>query len=81
MPEFFAISCPLKKFSSGDVLVQGLVPVPGTHAQYNTAFDLAESYRTERLPFETISDIEAKRLARGKWHLIEWLDHNASSNP
>ena len=32
------------------------------------------SYLTERLPFETISDIEAKRLAHDKQALIEWLD-------
>jgi hypothetical protein len=57
-----------------------LVPVPGTHPQYNAACDLAESYRTERLPFETISEVEAKRLARDKSHLIEWLDRNASSD-
>ena len=33
------------------------------------------SYLTERLPFETISDLEAKRLAHDKQALIEWLDH------
>ena len=53
-----------------------LAPVPGSHPRYNTAYDLAESYLSERLPFETLSDLEAKRLARDKQILIEWLDHN-----
>ncbi len=51
-----------------------LAPVPGSHPRYNTAYDLARSYLTERLPFETISDIEAKRLAHDEQALIEWLD-------
>jgi len=51
-----------------------LAPVPGSHPRYNTSYDLARSYLTERLPFETISDIEAKRLAHDKQALIEWLD-------
>jgi hypothetical protein len=53
-----------------------LAPVPGSHPRYNTAYDLAENYRTERLPSETFSDLEAKRLARDKQLLIEWLDRN-----
>jgi len=53
-----------------------LAPVPGSHPRYNTAYDLAESYLTERLAFETIADLEAKRLARDKQILIKWLDHN-----
>jgi 4-amino-4-deoxy-L-arabinose transferase-like glycosyltransferase len=53
-----------------------LAPVPGSHPRYNTAYDLAASYLTERLPFETIADVEARRLARDKQALLEWLDHN-----
>jgi 4-amino-4-deoxy-L-arabinose transferase-like glycosyltransferase len=53
-----------------------LTPVPGSHPRYNTAYDLAQSYLTERLPYETISDLEAKRQAREKQTLIKWLDHN-----
>jgi hypothetical protein len=54
-----------------------LVPVPGSHPRYNSAFDLAEMYRTERLPSETLGDLEAKRLAHDKRMLIDWLDHSA----
>jgi hypothetical protein len=57
-----------------------LAPVPGTQRRYNTAYDLAQSYRTERFPHESVSDIEAKRLARDKRCLIEWLDQNSSGN-
>ncbi len=53
-----------------------LAPVPGSHPRYNTAYDLAASYLTERLPFETIADVEAKRLARDKQILLNWLDHD-----
>jgi 4-amino-4-deoxy-L-arabinose transferase-like glycosyltransferase len=53
-----------------------LAPVPGTHPRYNTAYDLAHSYLTERLPFETLSGLEAKRQARDKQALIEWVDHS-----
>ena len=53
-----------------------LTPVPGSHPRYNTAYDLAQSYLAERLPFETLSDVEAKRQARDKQTLIDWLDHD-----
>jgi 4-amino-4-deoxy-L-arabinose transferase-like glycosyltransferase len=53
-----------------------LAPVPGTHPRYNTAFDLAQSFLTGRLPTETISDVEAKRQARDKQALLDWLDRN-----
>jgi 4-amino-4-deoxy-L-arabinose transferase-like glycosyltransferase len=55
-----------------------LSPVPGTHPRYNTSYDLAHSYLTERLPSETISQLEAKRQARDKQALIDWLDHGDS---
>jgi hypothetical protein len=53
-----------------------LAPVPGTHPRYNTAYDLAHSYLTQRLPFETLGDIEAKRQARDKQALFDWVDHS-----
>jgi len=53
-----------------------LAPVPGSHPRYNTAYDLAESYLSERLPSETLLDLEAKRVARDKQILIDWLDHS-----
>jgi hypothetical protein len=56
-----------------------LAPVPGTHPRYNTGYDLAHSYLTERIPSETISQLEAKRQVRDKQALIEWLDHGDSS--
>ncbi len=58
----------------GDGLV--LTPVPGSHPRYNTAYDLAHSYLTERLPRETLADLEAKRQAHEKHTLVDWLDHN-----
>jgi 4-amino-4-deoxy-L-arabinose transferase-like glycosyltransferase len=56
-----------------------LAPVPGTHPRYNTAYDLAHSFLTERLPSETISHLEAKRQARDKQALIDWIDHSEPS--
>ena len=56
-----------------------LAPVPGTHPRYNTAYDLAHSYLTERLPSETISHLEARRQARDKQALIDWIDHSEPS--
>ncbi len=53
-----------------------LAPVPGTHPRYNTAYDLAHSYLTERQPSETIAQLEARRQARDKQALIDWLDHS-----
>jgi 4-amino-4-deoxy-L-arabinose transferase-like glycosyltransferase len=52
-----------------------LAPVPGTHPRYNTAYDLAHSYLTERLPSETLSNLEAKRQERDKQALIGWIEH------
>ena len=56
-----------------------LTPVPGTHPRYNTAYDLAHSYLTARLASETISHLEAKRQARDKQALIDWIDHSDPS--
>jgi len=58
-----------------------LAPVPGTHPHYNTAYDLAQSYLTQRVRSETISQLEAKRQARDKQALIEWLDQGAPDTP
>jgi 4-amino-4-deoxy-L-arabinose transferase-like glycosyltransferase len=55
-----------------------LMPVPGSHPRYNIAYDLAHSYLTERLPFETISDLEAKRQSRDRQALLDWLDRNSA---
>jgi 4-amino-4-deoxy-L-arabinose transferase-like glycosyltransferase len=57
-----------------------LAPVPGSHPRYNSAYDLAESYRRARRPVETLSDLEAKRLVREKQALLDWLDDSAPSN-
>jgi 4-amino-4-deoxy-L-arabinose transferase-like glycosyltransferase len=54
-----------------------LVPVPGSHPRYNAAYDLAERYLRERLPFETLLDLEAKRVAQEEQMLIDWLDRSA----
>ena len=52
--------------------------MPASHPRYNTSYDLARSYLAERLPEQSLSDLEAKRRARDKQTLIEWLDHNGS---
>jgi 4-amino-4-deoxy-L-arabinose transferase-like glycosyltransferase len=56
-----------------------LAPVPGTHPRYNTAYDLAHSFLTERHRSETITQLEAKRQARDKRALIDWIDHGEPS--
>jgi 4-amino-4-deoxy-L-arabinose transferase-like glycosyltransferase len=55
-----------------------LTPVPGSHPRYNIAYDLAQRYLTERLPSQTISDVEAKRQAEDRLTLINWLDQNGA---
>ena len=45
--------------------------MPGTHPRYNTAYDLAHSYLTERLTSETLSELEAKRQAHDKQALFD----------
>lgn len=50
-----------------------LAPVPRSHPRYNTAFDLAHSYLTERRHSETLADVEARRLAQEKQALFDWL--------
>ena len=57
-----------------------LAPVPGTHPRYNTAYDLAHSYLTKRIPSQTLSNLEANRQARDKQALIDWLDHSDPSS-
>jgi 4-amino-4-deoxy-L-arabinose transferase-like glycosyltransferase len=49
-------------------------PVPRSQPRYNTAFDLAHSYLTERHHSETLGDVEARRLAREKQALFDWLE-------
>jgi hypothetical protein len=56
-----------------------LAPVPGTQPRYNSAYDLAHSFLTEREPCETISDLEVKRRERDKRALFDWIDHGDSS--
>jgi 4-amino-4-deoxy-L-arabinose transferase-like glycosyltransferase len=51
-----------------------LAPVPRSHPRYNTAFDLARSYLTERHHSETLGEVEARRLAQEKQALFDWLD-------
>jgi 4-amino-4-deoxy-L-arabinose transferase-like glycosyltransferase len=51
-----------------------LAPVPGSHPRYNTAFDLAHSYLTQRRHSETLTELEARRVAHEKEALLDWLD-------
>jgi 4-amino-4-deoxy-L-arabinose transferase-like glycosyltransferase len=53
-----------------------LAPVPGTHPRYNTAFDLAHSFLSKRQPNESLALLEARRQARDKQALIDWVDHS-----
>jgi 4-amino-4-deoxy-L-arabinose transferase-like glycosyltransferase len=58
-----------------------LMPVPGTHPQYNTAYDLAASYLAVHSPHLTLSDLEARRQAYDKTSLLTWLDHAEPNAP
>jgi 4-amino-4-deoxy-L-arabinose transferase-like glycosyltransferase len=58
-----------------------LAPVPRSHPRYNTAFDLAHSYLTERHHAETLGDVEARRLAQEKQALFDWLDRRDQRAP
>ena len=58
-----------------------LAPVPRSHPRYNTAFDLAHSYLTERHHSETLGDVEARRLAQEKQALFDWLDRRDPRTP
>jgi 4-amino-4-deoxy-L-arabinose transferase-like glycosyltransferase len=58
-----------------------LRPVPGSNPRYNTAYDLAKSYISERRPAETLTELERERQARYKQALFEWLDHNDPRTP
>jgi 4-amino-4-deoxy-L-arabinose transferase-like glycosyltransferase len=51
-----------------------LAPVPRSHPRYNTAFDLAHGYLTQRHHSETLVEVEARRLAEMKRALFDWLD-------
>ena len=51
-----------------------LTPVPETHPRYNTAFDLAHSFLSERRRSKTLAGLEAERVAREKQALLDWLD-------
>ena len=51
-----------------------LAPVPETHPRYNTAFDLAHSFLSERRYSKTLAGLEAERVAREKRALLDWLD-------
>jgi hypothetical protein len=58
-----------------------LAPVPGSHPRYNTAFDLAHSYLTQRRHSETLGEVEARRLAQEKQALFDWLDRRDRRQP
>jgi 4-amino-4-deoxy-L-arabinose transferase-like glycosyltransferase len=51
-----------------------LAPVPESQPRYNTAYDLAHSYLSERRHSETLGELEAKRVARDRQALVAWLD-------
>jgi hypothetical protein len=50
-----------------------LFPVPGTQPRYNTAYDLASNYLMKRGPSETLIELEAKRQARDRQALVDWV--------
>lgn len=58
-----------------------LVPVPGSHPRYNTAVDLAQIFLKERRHSETLSELEARRLAHEKQALFDWLDRSDPRAP
>jgi len=58
-----------------------LMPVPGTHPRYKTAYDLAASDLAAHSPVLTLSDLEAERQAHDKISLMTWLDHADPNAP
>ncbi len=58
-----------------------LVPVPGTHPQYSTAYDLAEAYRGRRDPTDTIDVLDVRRETLEKQALLRWLDRQDTPAP
>jgi 4-amino-4-deoxy-L-arabinose transferase-like glycosyltransferase len=58
-----------------------LRPVPCTNPRYNTSYDLAESYLTERHSAENLLELERKRQARYTLALLDWLDQSAPREP
>jgi 4-amino-4-deoxy-L-arabinose transferase-like glycosyltransferase len=58
-----------------------LVPVPETQPRYNPAYDLAEAYRTRRMPRDTIEALDASRQTRDQQLLIQWLEHHEPGTP
>jgi 4-amino-4-deoxy-L-arabinose transferase-like glycosyltransferase len=58
-----------------------LAPVPQSHPRYNTAFDLAHGYLTQRHHSETLLEVEARRLAQMKRALFDWLDRSRARAP
>jgi 4-amino-4-deoxy-L-arabinose transferase-like glycosyltransferase len=58
-----------------------LLPVPGTQPRYNTAYDLAEAYRTRREASDTVEELDVRREAMEKQALLTWLDRPDASAP
>ena len=81
-------ACPRSCSSTRSTKGSGFTPTasswrrcPDSHPRYNTAFDLAHSYLTERHHSETLSELEAKRLAHDKQALFDWLDRRDPHTP
>ena len=58
-----------------------LLPVPGSHPRYSTAFDLVEAYRSRSVPSVKLEDLDARHLAHDKQALFDWLDRGDPSTP
>jgi 4-amino-4-deoxy-L-arabinose transferase-like glycosyltransferase len=57
-----------------------LLPVPGSQPRYNTSFDLVEAHRARAHPSETLAELDARRQVHDKQLLMDWLDHNDSTD-
>ena len=58
-----------------------LVPVPGTHPRYSTAYDLAAAYHGQRDTTDTIDVLDVRREADEKQALLRWLDRRDTPAP
>jgi 4-amino-4-deoxy-L-arabinose transferase-like glycosyltransferase len=50
-----------------------LLPVPGSHPRYSTAYDLVEAYRSRPVPSMKLEDLDARRQAHDTAALFGWL--------
>jgi hypothetical protein len=53
-----------------------LTPVPGSLPRYNTAFEVAQTHGSRRIPKETLDWVNDNRQVHDRRVLLQWLDRN-----